>query len=345
MRKRSLVAVSLAGAFLLAVTAAGCGGSSKKSSGGGGTTASSVAPIDMSFSTWIGYAPIVVAKKKGFFEKEGVKVSYTLIEDPVQRFAAFKAGRLDGIASTVDTYARTAAKGVPSKVVLGLDASVGGDGIVAKKDISDVAQLKGQKVAVSEGSTSEWLLAYVLDKHGMSLDDVQKTDMTSGDAGAAFAAGRVPVAVTWEPWLSRAESNPDGHVLVSTKEAPYRTIIVDAVAFQPGFAKDHANSVKAFLRGYDDAMKYIASNPSKAYPIIAKYIQAKPADVKAQLATVKLLTIADNKKFFGTESAKGPLYKTFDGAAKFWKKIGETSSTADASSVIDPAFVNGFGSG
>src|SRR6266540_1813196 len=198
MRKRSLVALSLAGALVLALAATGCGGSSKKSSGGGAKKTSRAAPINMSFSTWIGYAPIVVGQKKGLFKKEGVKVSYTLIEDPVQRFAAFKA-----------------AKGVPSKVVLGLDASVGGDGIVAKKDISSVAQLKGEKVAVSEGSTSEWLLAYVLDKHGMSLDDVEKVDMTSGDAGAAFAAGRVPVAVTWEPWLSRAESNPDGHVLAS----------------------------------------------------------------------------------------------------------------------------------
>jgi NitT/TauT family transport system substrate-binding protein len=344
MRKRSLVALSLAGALVLALAAAGCGGSSKKSSGGG-KKSSRAASINMSFSTWIGYAPIVVAQKQGFFKKEGVKVSYTLIEDPVQRFAAFKAGRLDGIASTVDTFARTAAKGVPSKVVLGLDASVGGDGIVAKKGINSISQLKGQKVAVSEGSTSEWLLAYVLDKHGMSLDDVDKTDMTSGDAGAAFAAGRVPVAVTWEPWLSRAESNPNGHVLASTKQGPYRTIIVDAAAFQPSFVTDHPDSVKAFLRGYDDAIKFIASNPSQAYPIVAKYIQAKPADVKAELGTVKLLSIADNKKFFGTASAKGPIYTTFDGAAKFWKKIGETSSTADASSVIDPAFVNGFGSG
>ena len=37
--------------------------------------------------------------------------------------------------------------------VLGLDASVGGDGIVADKSIKTVKQLKGQKIAVSEGST------------------------------------------------------------------------------------------------------------------------------------------------------------------------------------------------
>jgi NitT/TauT family transport system substrate-binding protein len=342
MSKRLLL-ILLACTGSLALVAAGCGGGSKKTSQPSSSTPSTkaAAPIKMSFSTWIGYAPIVVAQKKGFFTKDGVKVSYTLIEDPVQRFAAFKAGRLDGIASTVDTFARTTAKGIPAKVVLGLDASVGGDGIVAKKSITSVSQLKGQKVAVSEGSTSEWLLAYTLNKHGMSLSDVTKTDMTSGDAGAAFAAGRVPVAVTWEPWLSRAQQNPNGHVLVSTKQ--YRTIIVDAVAFQPNFTQQHADSVKAFLRGYNDGINYIKSNPKQAYPIIAKYIGVKtPADVKAQLATVKLFSIPDNKKFFGA-SGKGPIVKTFTGAADFWKKIGEISSTANPSSVIDPVFVNAFG--
>lgn len=338
-RRAALAALAL-GVFALA--AAGCGSSKKSAPESGSTTSPTAmgAPIKMSFSTWIGYAPIVVAQKKGFFKKEGVDLSWTLIEDPVQRFAAFKAGKLNGIASTLDTYARTAAKGVPSKVVLGLDASVGGDGIVAKKGINSVAQLKGQNVAVSEGSTSEWFLAYVLDKHGMSLDDVKKTQMTSGDAGAAFAAGRIPVAVTWEPWLSRAESNPHGHVLVSSKQYP--TIIVDAAAFQPSFVSDHADSVKAFLRGYDDAIKYIKSNPKEAYPIIGKYIGGKTADVKAQLSSVKLFSIADNKKFFGAGGKGGPAYETFSGASDFWKKIGEIKSTKKPTDVLDGSFVNGF---
>ena len=116
----------------------------------------------------------------------GVHVEYTVVEDPVQRFNAFKAGRLNAIATTVDTFSRTYAKGIPSVQVLGLDASVGGDGIVAEKDITSPEQLKGQEVAVSEGSTSQWLLAYVLDQEGLSLDDVKQVDLTSADAGAAF---------------------------------------------------------------------------------------------------------------------------------------------------------------
>src|SRR5207237_1106048 len=81
------------------------------------------------------------------------------------------------IATTVDTYSRTVAKGIQSVEVLGLDASVGGDGIVAKKTIKNVGALKGQKVAVSAGSTSQWLLAYALSKQHLSLKDVNQIDL------------------------------------------------------------------------------------------------------------------------------------------------------------------------
>jgi NitT/TauT family transport system substrate-binding protein len=251
MRRSRTALLVLLASLAVALVAAGCGGGDDESSGGSTATSGSsakAAPIKLAFSTWNGYIGLVIGVKEGFFEKAGVDVEYTVVEDPVQRFNAFKAGSLNAIATTVDTFSRTNANGVASVMVLGLDASVGGDGIVAKKDITSVEQLKGQTVAVSQGSTSQWLLAYVLDQHGLSLNDVKQTDLTSGDAGAAFVAGSVPVAVTWEPWLSKAEENPDGHVLASTKEYP--DIITDEVAFSPDFVKENPDSITAFLKGY-----------------------------------------------------------------------------------------------
>ena len=60
-----------------------------------------------------------VAKEEGFFKKHGVNVKYTVIEDPVQRFNALKAGKLNAIATTVDTFSRTNAEGIASTMVLG----------------------------------------------------------------------------------------------------------------------------------------------------------------------------------------------------------------------------------
>ena len=186
-----------------------------------------------------------------------------MVEDPVQRFNALKAGSLDAIATTPDTFSRTTAQGIKTVQVLGLDASVGGDGIVAENSIKSVADLKGQKVGVSAGSTSQWFLAYVLDQDGMSLKDVEQVDMTSGDAGSAFATGKIPAAVTWEPWLSKTQKNPDGHVVVSTEKYP--KIITDQVAFDPEFLKQNPDSVRAFVKGYLAAVDFLKSDPDKAF--------------------------------------------------------------------------------
>lgn len=343
MRRSRRALLVLLASLAVALVAAGCGGGDSESSGGSTAASGSsakAAPIKLAFSTWNGYIGLVIGVKEGFFDDAGVHVEYTVVEDPVQRFNAFKAGSLNAIATTVDTFSRTYANGVPSVMVLGLDASVGGDGIVAKKDITSVEQLKGQTVAVSQGSTSQWLLAYVLDQHGLSLDDVKQTDLTSGDAGAAFVAGSVPVAVTWEPWLSKAEQNPDGHVLASTKEYP--DIITDEVAFSPDFIKENPDSIKAFLKGYAMAVDFLNSNPDEAIADVTEYLGQSPEDVKATMETVPIWSIEDSKKFFGTADSPGAVYDIFTKSAKFWQELGETDNVPDPSEAIDPSFLQEF---
>jgi NitT/TauT family transport system substrate-binding protein len=327
-------------AALLAALVAGCGGGGDTSSSGGGGSSgatTSAKPIRIAFSTWNGYIGIVIGVKEGLFEKAGVKVSYTVVEDPVQRFNALKSGSLDAIATTPDTFSRTYAKGIKSVQVLGLDASVGGDGIVAQKDVQTVADLKGQQVGVSAGSTSQWFLAYVLQQNGLSLDDVKQVDMTSGDAGSAFAAGKVPVAVTWEPWLSKAQKNPDGHVLVSSEKYP--TIITDQVAFDPAFVKENPESVKAFVKGYQAAVDFLHSNEDKALEDVTDYLGQSPDEIRATMKTVPIWGIKESQQYYGTKSSPGPIFDIFKKSARFWKDIGEIDSLPDPSGAIDPSFV------
>jgi NitT/TauT family transport system substrate-binding protein len=335
MRKVVVVAT----AAVVAALAVAAGGSGKTPATSGFVAKGKV-PIKLAFSTWNGYMALVIASKEGYFKKHGLNVTYTVIEDPVQRFNAFKAGSLNAIATTVDTFSRTYAKGIKSVEVLGLDASAGGDGIVADKSITKVEQLKGQSVAVSAGSTSQWLLAYVLSLHHMSLKDVKQIDLTSGDAGAAFAAGRVKVAVTWQPWLSRAEQNPNGHVLVSTKKYP--TIITDHVAFAPSFVKQHRDEVKAFIAAYNDAMKLIKNDPTKAFGDVKAYLGQSADDIKATMKDVPLWSVAQSKKYYGTKKKPGAIYKIFTKSAKFWKGIGEIKTVPSPKNAIDPTFVQKF---
>jgi NitT/TauT family transport system substrate-binding protein len=324
-------------ALLAAIVVAGCGGGggSQSSSGGGGT--SKLTPIRIGFSTWNGYIGLVIGVKEGLFQKAGVKVSYTVVEDPVQRFNALKSGSLDAIATTPDTFSRTTANGIKTVQVLGLDASKGGDGIVAENGIRSIGDLRGKQVGVSAGSTSQWLLAYVLSQNGMSLKDVKQVDMTSGDAGSAFAAGRIPVAVTWQPWLSKAEKNPKGHVLLSTVKYP--TIITDQVGFDPTFLKQHPDSVRAFVKGYAAAINFLHTNEDQALSDVTDYLGQSPDEIKATMKDVPIWGIAESKAYYGTKSNPGPIYDIFNKSAQFWKSIGEIKTMPDAKSAIDPSFV------
>ena len=331
-------AAALLTALLAALVVAGCGGDDTPTTGGGGGGASSkAAPIRIAFSTWNGYIGIVIGVKEGLFEKAGVKVDYTVVEDPVQRFNALKSGSLDAIATTPDTFSRTYAKGIESVQVLGLDASVGGDGIVAENDVQSVADLRGKQVGVSAGSTSQWFLAYVLDQDGLSLDDVKQVDMTSGDAGSAFAAGRIPAAVTWEPWLSKAQKNPDGHVVVSTEKYP--TIITDQVAFTPDFIKQHPDSVRRFIKGYQAAVDFLHSDKDKAFEDVADYLGQSPDEIEATLKTVPIWGVKESQDYYGTKDKPGPIYDIFKKSAEFWKGLGEIDKIPDPNGAIDPSFV------
>jgi NitT/TauT family transport system substrate-binding protein len=255
----------------------------------------------------------------------------------VQRFNALKAGSLDAIATTPDTFSRTTANGIPTVQVLGLDASKGGDGIVAENSVRSVADLRGKQVGVSAGSTSQWMLAYVLNQNGMSLKDVKQVDMTSGDAGSAFAAGRIPVAVTWQPWLSKAEKNPKGHVLVSTVKYP--TIITDQVGFDPKFLKAHPASVRAFVKGYAAAIDFLHTHQDQALSDVTDYLGQSPDEIKATMKDVPIWGLAESKAYYGTTSKPGPIYDIFNKSAQFWKSIGEIKTLPDAKSAIDPSFV------
>ena len=96
MRKVGVVAIAAVAAAL--AVAAGGSGKNAPATASSGYIAKGKAPIKLAFSTWNGYMALVIASKEGYYKKHGLNVTYTVIEDPVQRFNAFKAGSLNAIA-------------------------------------------------------------------------------------------------------------------------------------------------------------------------------------------------------------------------------------------------------
>ena len=327
--KRSILPLFI----LVAVLLSACGGSNTA-----GSSTRFSGTIHIASSTWTGYALIYLANSKGIWKQHGLDVNFKDVEDPNDRFIALAAGRLEGMASTVDAFARQQSNGVAAVEVFPIDASVGGDGILAKNTIQTVADLKGKTVGVNQGSVSEWFLAQVLEKNGMHLSDVKETNMTSGAAGAAFVASKIDVAVTWEPWLSKAKARTDGHVLVSS--ATYPDLIMDSFAFRKDFVQKYPDTVKDFMKAYYDAYNWMQANQTEALKVIGAAVQETPADVTADLSTMKLFDLSTGKQVIGTSSSHGKIYDNVKAAADFWKAQGKVDTAVNPSDAVDPSFIN-----
>nr|WP_239582807.1 ABC transporter substrate-binding protein [Bacillus tianshenii] len=292
-------------------------------------------PLKVTLPTWTGYGPLFLAKEKGFFEKNGIEVDLSIVEGLAERKQALASGKIDGMATALDVQTTLAASGIPVNVVWILDDSFGGDGILVKNDIKDVKDLKGKTMAFEVGSTSHMLALTALQQGGLTENDVEVVQMSAGDAGAAFAAGKVDVAVTWEPWLSKG-ADAGGKVLLTTKDLS--GIIVDTVSFKEEVIKNRPDDVKAFVKAMGEAMDYWKENPEEADEIMAKGLKIDTEEFVATKEGLKFFTKEENKELFGTESSKGSIYESTEKAIKFYKEQGIIDKEPKAEDIINGSF-------
>ena len=135
--------------------------------------------------------------------------------NPGDTLPALAAGKLDIGLTTLQNLAVLSGNGDTDVVAIALiDSSNGADAVVAKEGVASMADLKGKTVALTLGEVNHMLFLTGLRKAGLAPDDVKITSMSADDAGAAFVAGKVDAAVTWEPWITKATKG-GGRVIFS----------------------------------------------------------------------------------------------------------------------------------
>ena len=270
---------------------------------------------------WVGYAPIHLAKAKGFFAKRGLDVEIRGIDDTGARRSALSSGRIHGSVDIVDSFANAVARGLPAKVVLKLDDSVGGDGILVRRELRSITDLKGRTVAYPEGQPSHFFLLSLLRDAGMSMDDVKSRPMDPDQAGAAFVSQSVDAAVTWEPWLTKAASLPHGRILTTSRDKP--GLIADIFTVRSSFLDSNPEAVQAFIEGWLEAVQYWRENPRDANTVMANALNLDLKEFEQMVAGIHYSGPEENRKFF-TRNADGssPFIDLMSRANFIWQAEG-----------------------
>jgi NitT/TauT family transport system substrate-binding protein len=322
---------SFAATLCLALVASACGGGRQAAGGPGKVQSFRVATL-----TWVGYAPIYLAKEKGFFE--GLDVQLEKMEDTPARRAAMASGNVDGSVDIIDSFTNGAAAGLPAVVVLKLDDSMGGDGIVVRKGLGSIKDLRGKTVAYPPGLPSHFFLLALLDDAGMKISDVESRPMEADQAGAAFVSGSVDAAVTWEPWLTRAAALPDGKILITSRDTP--GLIVDVFTVRNDYLHDHPEATRAFLRGWFRSLDYWKTNRQEADAIMARSMGLGAPEFERMVTGVRYSDLANNHAFFSAAPGKAsPFSAIVTRANKIWSREGLIKTPVDPKVIDGSAIV------
>jgi NitT/TauT family transport system substrate-binding protein len=295
--------------------------------------AAELKPYKVGFNAWIGSIAFFVAREKGYFKDEGLDVQPKSFSSPGDGLTPLLTGDLDAVLSTADSVITVLDKAPGQlRVVYLTDTSAGADAILAKKDISGIKAMKGRKVAATLGQCNQLLLEKALEKAGLTDKDIELVNMNPDDAGSAFAAGKIDVAVTWEPWITKVAGEKKGHVIFSSKETP--NLILDVLAISSKTADKKAAETRAFLRALNRGYEFVQHNTDEAAVVAAKALEQKPDEVKAMLPKVRLYSPKQN-----LEVMAGPAAAATAQVAKFFKDKKVNDTLVDVSKLYDPSFL------
>jgi NitT/TauT family transport system substrate-binding protein len=287
-------------------------------------------PVNVGYLPVTGHAKFFVAKEKGFFDQEGVKVELIQFANSADGISALRAKKLD-----IGAFGTTAplvhiAKGADLRIiggVMGEDAAL----ITTQEKgvkIKTVKDLKGKKIATVRLASGDAVLRGALHRAGLDWrKDVQIFELKNPPAVLeAVKSGQVDAGVVWGPHDVRAEEMglkiiARSHELEPGHPCCRLTINADE---QVKDAKIWPHFIRAILRA--ERFTQLPANRKETVAIIQQYLKIDPSVIE--------------KAYYGghLDQSSDPNVK---GVEVFWKTM-QLSEFVESKAKIRPFIVTAY---
>ncbi|MDX2110013.1 MAG: phosphate ABC transporter substrate-binding/OmpA family protein [Verrucomicrobiota bacterium] len=293
--------------------------------------------IDVDISEYAAYSGLILAngglsptEDSYFFRNHGFKVRLTLSEE--EGWSRLNAGQMAASVTTADVLA-VQGRGFQATVPVQFGFSRGADGVVVRKEIRKVNDLKGKTLITTQFTETDFLIRYLAQESGLevalrsdlhsSRPNPDKINLVFTDdtftAGDIFLddikSGRNQLAgcITWEPKVSEIAKASEGaaHVLITNKNL---LIIADILIANRAFAQQNPKIIAGLVEGIIDGNSKLRENAEPHLDLIGKAFKWSREETRAELAKVHLSNLPENLAFFNgsidSAGSFGGIYQT-----------------------------------
>jgi len=228
--------------------------------------------ISIAADTFSGYAILRSEAMKKELKAQGIKLE--IVDDNADYIARAKAledEKVQMAVYTVDSYltAGAAIGKFPASIVMVIDETKGGDGIVAYKgSVANFNDLNhpDARFVLTPNSPSEFLARVIVAEMNLPLLPEKWWEEADGakDVYKRFRSGARDktarkVYVLWQPYISRALGERDAYVLFDTSKLS--GYIVDVLVVERHFLRDNPEQVRMVVEAYFRALNAYSQTP------------------------------------------------------------------------------------
>lgn len=218
-------------------------------------------PLTLGVLPDVDSVPLVIAREKGYFEKEGVQVNIESFKSAPDRESALQSGKLDGAVS--DMLAAAFSREGGFEVII-TSMTNGSYKLLVGKDsgIKSFPDVKGKSVAISQNTIIEYATDAMLEKNGMTPEDINKVVVPQIPVRLEMLQnGKIDGATLPEPMATAAIAG-GAKLLDSTDKMG---ISPGVLLFTKKACEAKAKEIQAFYRAYNLAADYLGKEPVDSY--------------------------------------------------------------------------------
>ncbi len=281
-------------------------------------------------------AHLWTAELLGSFATQGLKVETVQFITGLEAYQALAGGSVD-LVTTGAVISNFPARG-QGKAFL-INAEEFGTAqlwVHPASGIKTVADLKGQKIATTRGTTAHFFLFRALQHNGLDpAKDTEIVHQQMGNAVTAFIAGAVPAVATWMPFdVSIAKSAPDAVRIADASQ------FADAAILNGWSARNelHASSpdlLRRFVRAWLPANDALVTRPQEILTTLqpTRYREFTLAQLQSQYNACRWHPAAE----WAAQFRDGSVVKILDQVTAFNVAVGAFADPLPAATYFDPS--------